>query len=70
MEYNELKPCPFCNGEAKLYHFGKSGALSVTVRCKICKAQVQALHAMPHFSYKARVEIVIRDWNRRVNNGT
>lgn len=67
---NELKlrECPFCGGEAKLHHFGKTGELSVTVRCKNCKAQIQPLHYMPHFSYKARVKIAVRDWNRRAND--
>ena len=64
----ELKPCPFCGGKAKVYRFGKTDKLSVTVKCTVCKAQVQPIHAMPHFSYKARVEIVTRDWNRRVHD--
>lgn len=68
MKETKLKPCPFCGGEAKLYHFGKTGELSVTVKCKTCKAQVQPLHYQAYFSYKARVEIVVRDWNRRADN--
>jgi rRNA maturation protein Nop10 len=67
MEY-ELRACPFCGGKAKIHRFGKTGELSVTVKCTVCKAQVQPIHPMPHFSYKARVEVVVRDWNRRIDN--
>ena len=61
----ELLPCPFCGGQAKVHYFGKPGALSVTVRCKRCKAQVEPIHKMAHYSIEARKEQVIKEWNKR-----
>ena len=53
---SELKPCPFCGGEAKLYSaFKKKKAF---VLCKSCEA-----------SSPMRTEAeAIEAWNRRAND--
>ena len=57
----ELKPCPFCGGEAEIrrWHvFGRK--CHVTVQCKKCKANSGDWHN------KKRA---IDGWNRRTNDG-
>ena len=57
----QLKPCPFCGGEAKLYTDPWS-----TVMCHKCKAMsAYFLHKADYCS----VDKAIEAWNRRVNNG-
>ena len=58
----ELKSCPFCGGEARL--FVDDG---VRVLCTKCRASSKIL--VDSECYKTRaVEKVIEAWNRRVNN--
>ena len=68
----ELKPCPFCGGLAKIKCVGKGNTreqLGVIVRCINCECGTAPCYPLPHFSYKAREETVINQWNRRANNG-
>ena len=53
----ELKPCPFCGGEARRYE-GKTDSHGVT--CKKCSCKV--------FGY-ASVAAATRAWNRRADDG-
>ena len=62
----ELKPCPFCGGEAGIYFHSVlnekyiSEIDAVCVFCKHCDAMTKP------FSNK---EVAIEAWNRRVDNG-
>ena len=58
----QLKPCPFCGGEAKLDHLIKSSI----VWCKDCRASTKSIEFSPEYSSD---EKVIEAWNRRVNDG-
>ena len=58
----ELKPCPFCGGEARL--FVNDG---VRVLCAKCRASSKILVDSECYKTSA-VEKVIEAWNRRVNN--
>ena len=61
---NELKPCPFCGGEASLIKrkfkvgFYPSGG-TYYVHCKVCLVTTQP---------RQKSEDVIKVWNRRAND--
>ena len=59
---NELKSCPFCDGEARL--FVSNG---VRVLCPDCGATTRILVDSERIETSA-VEDVIKAWNRRENN--
>lgn len=70
MSEKELKPCPFCGGEAEYKERGNeySGITETSVICKKCCAR--QIHKWRH--YKFRFDFVrsktIDTWNRRVDN--
>ena len=59
---SDLKPCPFCGGEAKMYRyyppFGRRSR--VTVRCTICRC---------NSGEWGRKDKAIEAWNRRWADG-
>lgn len=59
----ELKPCPFCGGEAVLVKTNQSFANAYSVCCsdKFCRGRA--------FKPVRAEHIAIEAWNRRVNNG-
>ena len=60
---NELKPCPFCEGEAEMITRKQCLADAYSVRCKnkSCRGRVIKLVRAEHQA--------INEWNRRVDNG-
>ena len=54
----ELKPCPFCGGEASLYVDGLNGSF---VMCRKCHASTD------DYSGKAGDELAIKAWNARAH---
>lgn len=65
-----LKPCPFCGGEAKFRNECHNDLLIACVKCTDCLASTYANSN----SYHGRTldeleEMVIKAWNRRANNG-
>ena len=58
MENRELKPCPFCGGEARRY-YGNYDMHGIT--CKKCTAKI--------YGYANKASAT-RAWNRRAENGT
>lgn len=65
----ELKPCPFCGGEAKM-KFGnpsqqKQNQKSVFIQCKTCKAKTETIRQMPYEAWEDCKETAINSWNRR-----
>lgn len=64
---DELKPCPFCGGEA---YYSFDGKYYWHVTCFDCGATV----ALPYTDYyysekmKASRDAVIKKWNKRVSN--
>lgn len=56
----ELKPCPFCGGEAKLARYDNVGDMdSWFVFCPKCLVET-----VPRYGFKGEV---IRIWNRRAH---
>lgn len=69
----ELKPCPFCGGEAEYVSYVErdtcsiSGSPACLIRCKNCKAQMgNFVSDDTTFAYK---DVATEAWNRRANNG-
>lgn len=65
---NELKPCPFCGGEARLkringYYGYTSDAYSV--ECLCCGATIKKSNG-----YRDLTNSVISSWNRRAKDDT
>lgn len=63
----ELKPCPFCGGEAYMYYPDMElVAEYVEVRCRMCFARGGKRTARVDY---CAVEKAAEAWNRRVDNG-
>lgn len=65
MENKELKPCPFCKGQAEMKETPRiPSGTNYTPRCKHtwCCGRLNKTWA--------RKEDAIRCWNRRADNGT
>ena len=56
----ELKPCPFCGGEAKVWHCSDLDIRNYLVICEDCGACTK---------YTDSEDLCIEAWNRRVNDG-
>ena len=57
-DVQELKPCPFCGGEAEIFY--SDVHMAFFVHCKHC---IASIHPFPD------KEVAIEAWNRRVDNG-
>ena len=57
----ELKPCPFCGGEARVC----DNEQTVFVRCKECSCQAQEITANTKY---CAWDLAVDSWNRRVND--
>jgi Lar family restriction alleviation protein len=69
----ELKPCPFCGGEAKLLYGKpwqqKQNMRSAFVQCRICRAKTVTFFQNAYEAWQDTVKYAVEAWNRRVNNG-
>lgn len=65
----ELKPCPFCGGEAKLKHGfpgrQRQGMRQATVQCKICGCRTVTYRQFAYEPWKEVDEHAIFVWNSR-----
>ena len=70
---DELKPCPFCGGEAELFesNISRSVEYSVYIGCPTCGGQTTTTSAVPATQYTvdSTRQTVISRWNRRVSDG-
>lgn len=63
---NELKPCPFCGGEAEFYPAAciEQGWYIATVQCVSCAAQVCSKPGLDRTEQEAN-DSAIKAWNTR-----
>ena len=61
----ELKPCPFCGGEAELSEGRFDGKNTSYVMCKRCASQGEFFFVSPRY---ASAEKAIEAWNRRMRD--
>lgn len=65
----ELKPCPFCGGEARLKHGfpsqQKPGKRTSFVQCKDCKAKTETIVQVAFMAWKDVDRYAVEAWNRR-----
>lgn len=60
----ELKPCPFCGGEAKISKDAYFGDVYCWVECRVCKSRTSNIHQnIAYCAYDQAAEL----WNARVN---
>ena len=57
----ELKPCPFCGGEAEKKKYSFQNKLVYVVMCSVCTSR------SPMFLEEAKERAIIA-WNRRADN--
>jgi len=62
-----LKPCPFCGGEATLVHISRMGYDGSVVKCHGCNCQIEGKWFRVSTSY-ASDEKAIEAWNRRADD--
>lgn len=69
---SDLKPCPFCGGEATTDTYRTNGGafslpkMRIYIFCKRCKAQTADFEESLDYSAK---EQAINAWNRRATDG-
>ena len=59
----ELRPCPYCGGEASIF----AGGVGVAVMCKKCYAQTTSMSdpCLSSFSERPVINTVIERWNAK-----
>ena len=62
---NELKPCPFCGGEAEIESLKLGGWQEVIVSCPDCNIRTHEFTTDKDIDLKAEM---IERWNRRVDS--
>ena len=66
-EYDpELKPCPFCGGEAEFVSGSYNDVNFAYVRCTDCSAQTCYDSDHDDMTFEEMEAAAVSDWNRRV----
>lgn len=67
---SELKPCPFCGGEAEYTKVGNSkmGIKQATIKCKNCLVQRTQKFKSKAFDFEWIDKTMMDSWNRRVSD--
>ena len=69
--YYELRPCPFCGGEAELVKSGPDNSSYVVAQCTDCKARGKGFYVGSELNGRraensAWAEDAVKAWNKRV----
>lgn len=74
----ELKPCPFCGGEAAIRYQDVYMSKAVFAHCKVCKARIMERYEGKHIrqdgtynsiSLEDAEKKAVEAWNRRAGDG-
>lgn len=65
----DLKPCPFCGGEAMPLVRKQKGKKQVSIKCQQCNARSGVLITDVWEASAPAVGVVAEYWNRRVSDG-
>lgn len=62
----ELKPCPFCGGDAELIFIGNDYCKSrkVQIKCKGCRVTI--INGAIRFTQEWLVDVSVKAWNKRI----
>lgn len=70
-DYQNLRECPFCGGEAKM-QFGwpaqQKKQKMVFVKCKSCGCKTKTVYQMAYQAWDDCKRYAVEAWNRRVQN--
>ena len=66
MQEKELKPCPFCGGEAVLETFNTRKGYEATIQCN--GRCILYMSTITYDTEKEAVENVVKAWNRRADD--
>ena len=64
---SDLKPCPFCGGEAKDVVKRKRRIFEAFVQCRKCNAKSGVMLTEPFEKWNRAMEEAIEAWNRRAS---
>lgn len=71
---SELKPCPFCGGEADLWSNEGRNGYFVRCECAVCGSKTKSFFMGPHLPLEwgktLEAEMAREAWNRRINEKT
>lgn len=67
MENRELKPCPFCGGEAVLEPYESRKGYEAYVQCN--SGCIVHMMTITYDTEEEAIEAVTKAWNRRAENG-
>lgn len=70
----ELKPCPFCGGEAKAFKWGATYEIEIQCQNDDCDAYQHGIVSImdgedESVAYERAYQIAKANWNRRTDNG-
>ena len=66
MKETELKPCPFCGGEAVLESYKSRKGYEANIQCN--GGCLSLMRTITYDTEGEAIEAVVNAWNRRVDN--
>nr|DAV54163.1 MAG TPA: restriction alleviation protein [Caudoviricetes sp.] len=63
---DELKPCPFCGGEALLEPYRARKGYEASIQCNQCLCSMSTI---TYDEEETAIEDIVKAWNRRAADG-